>query len=166
MMQCPGCRRPVAGYHECSYNHPRKRFLIRLAQGMPASVGTGMNHHALRVVDSMHDFMETVRIFDSELNDAMIAMLKRSVRQIHTDLLPADSHLRFHNIGDEGVLIFTALSDTAGDRYIVCARTDYDEICGKFTALLARSQQKGVWLKVDDAYLDGRLTESAEHRVP
>jgi hypothetical protein len=153
-VNCPGCGKDTNETHECTYRHAKSSVIIRLTQGPIASVGPSFASYKLRVVETLPDFVETIRIFDAGLNDAIVAVCKLHVLANHR--APTDhAHLRFVTIDDEGLLRFTAVAPELADygQYVTVTRAEYVNLCRTLHHLIERTEKKGEWLKVDAAFL-------------
>jgi ribosomal protein S27E len=158
-LKCPKCGNVTHAQYDCLYHDMSKALMVSLtsAEGLDAKIQglTGAlgaipqrDLYTLRIVHSVQDLWEKIFIFDAELNDGIVELLK--VVLPGQDEAFKGAQLRFQALDDAGALAFAVIRPNTKVQFASVPRDYYDAVRTKaFSDLEKLTSQGGQWLKVD-----------------
>lgn len=169
-LQCPSCGTITPAPHDLLYQDVARRLLVHLTspqdlEAKKAALPQAADY-TLRIVHGVHDLNEKIFVFDAELNDGIVEMLKIMLRSQLPELQDAD--LRFQALDDTGALAFAVLRPGARPEFRAVPREFYDLARGpSFPPLEQVANTKGDWLLIDRALaLREMQAKSASEKPP
>ena len=157
--KCPQCGQVTHAQYDCLYHDMSKALMISLTsaadldqktQALGGALGAipTRDLYVLRIVHSVQDLWEKIFIFDAELNDGIVELMKV--------ILPGQDEsfkgamLRFQALDDTGSLAFAVIRPNSKVQFVSIPRDYYDAVRTKaFADLEGLTSKGGQWLKVD-----------------
>lgn len=138
---CPSCCTELMLPYPCIYHDPIKRVMIRFMphgfdlSDLPPDAPAPLPGYSLRDVFSVHGFREKVLIFERNLNDRAIELLKILTIQQNPERFDVkDPDVLLLADADEETLSFFALAKDGNDFILKTPLGLYDQMCAELSS--------------------------------
>ncbi len=166
--RCPSCQHVTHAQYDCLYHDVSKALMLNLLSPEDAdktvhALAGALDAlpqrelYTLRIVHSVQDLCEKIFIYDAELNDGIVELLKGLLPGQDEEL--KGSQLRFHTLDESGALVFAVVRSGTHVQFTDVPRDYYDAVRTKAFADLENATHKGgTWLRVDRNFVAQYLT--------
>jgi hypothetical protein len=156
---CSACGHAELAQHDLLYHDMAKVTMLHLtsparAAGSSEALRQGLaslptrHLYRLRIVTSVHDLREKIFVFDAELNDGLVEIMKVALPGNVPAL--AGASIRFQGLAEGGDLAFAVLRPGTAPDVVAVPRDYYDSLRDKaFADMFSFTEARGEWLSVD-----------------